>query len=148
MAAFVDANIPIFASGTSHPLKAPCQAIIIALLTRPGTGVSSAEVLQELLHVYLRRGETARARTTVVEFDEVLDARLEPITREDVLRAATGSFPARLQARDRLHLAVMERLGISDIISTDTGFDGVPGFRRLDPMTFASWREEVFGTVA
>jgi len=36
-----------------------------------------------------------------------------------------------LSARDAIHVAVMERQGISDILTFDTGFDPLPGIRRL-----------------
>ncbi len=59
------------------------------------------------------------------------------------MRAARLGIP-HLQARDLVHLATMERLGISAIISTDMGFDRVPGIRRLDPRLLGAWRDEVF----
>ena len=36
----------------------------------------------------------------------------------------------RLSARDAIHLAVMERNGVSTILSFDAGFDGFPGISR------------------
>jgi hypothetical protein len=37
----------------------------------------------------------------------------------------------RLSARDALHLAVMERHGITRIMTFDAGFDGYPGVLRV-----------------
>ena len=37
-----------------------------------------------------------------------------------------------LTARDLLHLAVMKQHGITEIITADRKFDGVPGIRRID----------------
>ena len=37
----------------------------------------------------------------------------------------------RLSARDAIHIAVMKREGIQQIMSFDAGFDGVPGIVRL-----------------
>jgi predicted nucleic acid-binding protein len=36
-----------------------------------------------------------------------------------------------LPARDALHLAVMERHGVSRVMSFDSHFDGVPGVTRI-----------------
>jgi predicted nucleic acid-binding protein len=36
-----------------------------------------------------------------------------------------------VSARDALHLAVMNRYGIEQILSFDKGFDGAPGVTRL-----------------
>ena len=37
----------------------------------------------------------------------------------------------RLSARDALHVAVMEKVGVSRILSFDDGFDSLPGIERL-----------------
>ncbi len=129
--------------GREHPLKAPCGEVIRAL-ARSSVGVANAEVLQEIFHVLWRRGEFDKARQTVVRFDLALSGRIEPVTREDVLRAAEMYLPPTLQARDRVHLAVMERLGITRIISVDAAYDAAPGIERLDPRALPSWRESVF----
>jgi predicted nucleic acid-binding protein len=38
---------------------------------------------------------------------------------------------SRLSARDAVHLAVMQRHGITRILSFDTGFDGIVGVERI-----------------
>ena len=38
---------------------------------------------------------------------------------------------SRLLARDAVHLAVMQRHGITRILSFDTGFDGIVGVERI-----------------
>jgi uncharacterized protein len=54
------------------------------------------------------------------------------IELEDVERAkATLHGTPRLSARDALHVAIMRRFEIDEIMSFDTGFDGLPGVRRL-----------------
>ena len=64
----------------------------------------------------------------------------------DVMVAA-GLAPAhpRLSARDLIHLAVMNRLGVTRIISADRGFDAVPDIELLDPAQFEEWRDSVVG---
>ena len=37
----------------------------------------------------------------------------------------------------------MQRFGITRIVSTDPGFDGLPGIERLDPMKVDEWRDTV-----
>jgi predicted nucleic acid-binding protein len=54
------------------------------------------------------------------------------IERADVLRAAEivenrGLF----SARDAIHIAVMERHGIAEIMSFDADFDRWPGLKRI-----------------
>ena len=53
-----------------------------------------------------------------------------PIETEDVIRASAIVRTSRLSARDGIHEAVMQRRGISTILSFDRAFDDVPGIIR------------------
>jgi len=93
--------------------------------------VTSAEVLQEILHRY---GAIARLDAVQPAFDALLGVVDEvfDITLKDVERAKQLLLARRgLPARDALHVAVMEREGITRIMSFDAGFDEVPGISRL-----------------
>ena len=142
MATFVDANVVIHATGTDAKLRALCGDICRDSALSATPLVTSAEVLQEILWVRQRtRGlESARlALRIAMESFQVV-----PLLPADVVRSAGyGEIPG-LQARDRVHLAVMERLGISRIISTDRAFDLADGITRLDPADFLAWRTETF----
>jgi predicted nucleic acid-binding protein len=142
---FVDSNITVYAFGGDHPHRANARTVLD--LSRSGRGDlwSDAETLQELMHVYLRREGIERARTAIRVFREALLDRIAVVTGEDVAAAVRLDLPLRVQSRDRVHVAVMQRLGLDTIISSDRGFDLVPGVRRLDPLGFEDWREEVFG---
>jgi predicted nucleic acid-binding protein len=88
-------------------------------------------VLQEILHRYVaihRRDAIQPAFDALLRVvDEVF-----PIELPDVERAKTVvlGHPA-LSARDAVHIAIMERQGISRIMSFDSGFDTYPGLERL-----------------
>ena len=57
---------------------------------------------------------------------------VHPIELEDVTRARRLAETApRLSARDAVHLAVMQRHGITRILSFDAGFDGMVGIERI-----------------
>ena len=53
----LDANIVIYALGREHPYRRPCRAIIIQLAERPNDYAVDAEMLQEILYVFHRRGK-------------------------------------------------------------------------------------------
>ena len=144
---YVDANVVIYSIGREHPLRKPCAAFL-ELAAHAGACFTSSEVFQEILNVLCRRGQIEAARRALRCFDETLNSRIEPVTREDVLRAAEFNLPPALQARDRVHLAVMERLGVTRIVTTDCDFDAISGIERLDPGSLASWRDSVFATGA
>ncbi len=145
MTGFVDTNIPTYAEGAPSIYKEPCLAVLGLAAGKPGTCLTSAMVLQELLYVRLRRAGIVAARLILVDFDNALNGLVEAVSREDVWRSAQLDLPTGLSGADRVHIAVMQRLGMSDIITTDRDFDGINGIRRLDPLDLAIWRDSVFG---
>lgn len=57
-------------------------------------------------------------------FAELMQGRREPVYAADVSAAvALADRYSELQARDLLHVAVMNRLGMRSLVSADTGFD-------------------------
>jgi len=134
---FVDANIPMYAAGAEHPLKRPCVAILEAIARGRLPGVTSVEVLQEILHRYSALGQRARAVEVATRFLRILPAPL-PVALAD-LRRAMELLPLHhgLQARDALHVAVMENHGVTYIISADQHFDSAAGIVRVDPTAWA-----------
>jgi predicted nucleic acid-binding protein len=66
---------------------------------------------------------------------------VEAIQAADVEAAATlADEHSELDARDLLHAAVMARLGSTQIVSADKGFDRIPQIERLDPAHVGVWR--------
>ena len=117
--------------GAAHPNKADAQLILESLVAAKRRLVCDAEVLQEILHRYSaieRREAIAPAFRVLLDVvDEVL-----PIERQDVLRAASiVSGKQNQSARDALHIAVMERYGITSIFSFDADYDRWPGLERI-----------------
>ena len=143
-AAFIDANVPIYAAGRAHPLKEPCVQVLLLAAEHPQAFVTDAEVLQELLHRYLALRLWPQGRGAFQRFSEILQERVEAVQAVDVHHAAGLADTHReLGARDLLHAAVMHRLGVRRIISADMGFDRLPEIERLDPAQEPSWRHLV-----
>lgn len=145
--AFLDANIPIYAAGSRHPLKEPCHQVLELVAKHSRMFVTNAEVLQELLHRYVALRMWPHPGMQVFErFALLMRDRVEPIRGADVEEAAilAGSYP-QLSARDLVHAAVMTRLGLTQIVSADIGFDGIAGIERLDPAKVRSWSKRVIG---
>ena len=133
MRVFVDTNIFIHAAGAEHPLKAPCAELLRRAATGELDATTSAEVVQELHHVYRRRGlirdGVQLARQVANLFPDLL-----PITRADVLRSGELlSAHPQLSPRDALHVATALNNQITTILSVDADFDQVPDIRRMDP---------------
>ena len=143
-AAFIDANVPIYASGREHPNKEPCAQILTMVAERPLSFVTDVEVLQELLHRYLASRRWILGRRVLRDFAEAMQDRIEPVYEEDVhLAGSLADRHPEVSARDLVHTAVMQRLGVDRIISSDADFDRLPGVTRLDPAGVGSWRDSV-----
>jgi len=118
---FVDSNLFVYAVGRPHPLREEARAFFTAA-GREGTPLAtSAEVLQELLHIYLpvQRAGTLDA---AIELASRSVDRVFPVEAADVAeaRALLDEHPA-LAARDLLHLAVCRRHGVAGIKTFDRG---------------------------
>lgn len=118
MSTFVDTSVFVYAVGRPHPLREPARDILVEG-TAAGGLCTSAEVLQELLHIYLPVGRASDlqrawtlARGTVTE--------VWPVEVEDVelARLAARSRPG-LSARDLVHWASCRRRGVSRIHTFD-----------------------------
>jgi predicted nucleic acid-binding protein len=130
---FIDTAVIMYAGGAEHPLRNPCGRIIKGVADGDIDAVTSAEVIQEILHRFIsvRRPDTGRAQAI-----EALDvfAPVLPITHALMRRVPDLAirYPS-LAARDLVHVATCIHEGITDIVSPDRGFDQVAEVRRIDP---------------
>ncbi|MGH9815426.1 MAG: type II toxin-antitoxin system VapC family toxin [Candidatus Acidiferrales bacterium] len=130
---FLDTNILLYALGAPHALKSVCAD----LLRRVGAGsvqaITNTEVVQEILHVYSRRGERKKglavARDTVALFSDLLS-----VTRNDAILACDlmRRYPT-VGARDAIHAATMFSNGIQRIVSLDPDYDVIREIERIAP---------------
>jgi uncharacterized protein len=118
---FVDTNVFMYAVGREHPLRKPAQQFFERAISQ-GTRArlcTSAEVLQELLHVYIpvQRMQTLDAALRLI--DGVIDD-IWSIDADDV-RLARDLAEAQpgLGARDLLHLACCKRRDVTQIKTYD-----------------------------
>jgi hypothetical protein len=117
--------------GAEHANKVEARRLLETCIHRDERLVTDAEVLQEILHRY---GAIARRDAIQPAFDTILGVIDEVfgIELQDVERAKTVMLRSdRLSARDALHVAVMERHRVTQILTFDTAFDSVPGVRRV-----------------
>jgi len=127
---FVDSNVPMYVVGASHPNKAAAAGALESALLAGERLVTSAEVLQEILHRYCAIRRMPLVDQCLAVITGLVD-RVLPVEQRDVLAARDLIAEHRLGARDALHVAVMQRHGIEHVLSFDTHFDRVPGLLRL-----------------
>jgi predicted nucleic acid-binding protein len=134
---FIDVNIPMYAGGTSHALREPSQRVIRAIAAGQLDAVTDAEIFQEILYRYFYINEREKGFRIFDNFYRVMLGRILPVEDADVQRARilAEQYPA-LSPRDLIHLGIVLRHQIQDIVTADTGFDAVKEVHRIDPTTF------------
>jgi predicted nucleic acid-binding protein len=131
---FLDSNVPMYVVGAAHPNKEAARRILERLVAGRERLVTDAEVIQEILHRYT----AIQRRDAIVPCIDALMGLADDvaaITVDDALRArelVCDPGLAGLSARDAIHVAVMERLGVTKIVSFDQGFDQIEGLERID----------------
>ena len=128
---FVDSNVPMYLVGAEHPNKSRAQLLLQTAVAQGERLVTDVEVLQEILHRYaaLRRLDAIQpafdALLGVVDDVFPIDAADVALAKEVLLGGLS------LTARDALHIAVLERYGVSKVMSFDSDFDRRPGLMRI-----------------
>lgn len=127
---FVDSNVPMYLVGADHPHKHDARRVLERFVADGRRLVTSAEVAQEILHRYRAIDRPAAIQPALDVLLAVTDEVL-PVESVDVI-AAKDVLVSRwsLSARDALHVAVMQRHGIDEVLSFDRHFDLMPGLTR------------------
>lgn len=131
---FLDANVFLYALGADSPHRTPCRDVLQAVGQGKLDGITSSEVLQEILHVRSRRVNVADA-SIAVRAAANLVADVIPVTSHDVLEACRLlEAHASLGARDAVHAAVMKNSQVHVLVSVDRDFDVIVDLKRIEPV--------------
>ena len=124
---FVDTNVFMYAVGRPHPLQGPARLFFSECVRNQTPLVTSAEVLQELVHAYIpaRRLDALDAAIMLLKRSSV---QVWPLEEEDVTLAREfhEQYPG-LQARDLCHLACCRRRGVRNIKTFDQDLARIAG---------------------
>ena len=132
----VDTNVFIYGAGRPHQYKESCAKLSAELIRGEHDANIDTELLQEVLFLFWRR---ERIDEGLRMLDRIVTGFPDPfaVTLIDV-RAAREilSRHRKVSPRNAIHAAVVLTHGLEGIISTDRGFNGIPGVTRFDPMEF------------
>ena len=122
---FVDANVIMYAVGRPHPLKDAAREFFNEAGRTGARLFTSAEVLQEMAHVYLPSGRS-RNFDAAVELIARAEIEVWPLEEADVA-LARDLFKRHpdLQTRDLCHLASCRRRDIHEIKTYDRAFAAI-----------------------
>ncbi len=127
---FVDSNVPMYLVGADHPHKHDARRLLERFVADGRRLVTNAEVVQEILHRYRAIDRPAAIQPALDALLAVTDEML-PVEPLDVI-AAKDVLLSRwaLSARDALHVAIMRRHGIDEVLTFDRHFELIPGLTR------------------
>ncbi|MBW3661375.1 MAG: type II toxin-antitoxin system VapC family toxin [Gemmatimonadetes bacterium] len=125
---FVDANVFMYAVGRDHPLAEASRSFFKRSLEKGAPLVTSAEVLQEILHAYLPVDRLADFDAAVA-LATARTTEVWPVEAEDVILARDlAERHSALSARDLLHRACCLRRDVGVVETYDralaAAFDG------------------------
>ena len=116
---FVDTSVFMYAVGKPHPLQSPAQRFFDESLRNRKPLFTSAEVVQELMHVYLRM-KRPHTLDSALELMDKAGVDVWPLEEGDVILARQlHDQQPTLSARDLCHLASCRRRGVREIMTFD-----------------------------
>lgn len=143
--AFLDTSVFLYAVGSHHRYREPCRRILVGAGRGEFEAVVNIEVLQEYVHVRSRKG-IERDAAALESTDIVSSCRVEDVDMA-TFQVALRTFVATpaVGFRDALHAATAASQLVDGVVSSDRGFDAVPGLTRYDPVDFADEMERRAG---
>lgn len=129
----LDTTVLVYATGVDHPLRGPCREIVRLIDDGRLHGTTTAEVIQEFVHVRTRRQGRADAARLGQDYADLL-APLLPVTA-DHLRDGLRHYQQvdRLGAFDAVLAAAALDAAADALVSADAAFDAVPRLRHVRP---------------
>ena len=142
---FLDANVPMYATGGDHPLKPACAWIMHEATEGRLPVAIDTELVQEILHRY---GAIRRWDLGVEMAETLLDIvpAVFPVETRDVRRAidlVRRYAPRGITSRHVVHAAVMLNNGLTHILSADEHFDIIEGITRIKVGTLDETRSDL-----
>ncbi len=124
---FVDTNVFMYAVGQSHPLRSRAQEFFDESIRDRRPLFTSAEVIQELMHVYLRM-KRPHTLDSALELIASAGVQVWPLEEADVIlaRQLHDRHPT-LEARNLCHLASCRRRNVREIKTFDRALASVFG---------------------
>ena len=127
---FVDTNVFMYFVGSEHPLRDEARGFFHGARRQSLRLVTSTEVLQEILHRYIRLGRRGTA-SAAFELVDATVSEVWPVERTDIelARGLADRYPG-LEARDLVHLACCIRHEARDLVTFDRGLASAWEVRR------------------
>lgn len=129
----LDTTVLVYAKGAEHPLREPCRTLVTAISNHQIEATTTAEVIQEFVHVRARRRGRSDAAALGLEYVDLLGP-LVPVSVSD-LRAGLVLFASidELGAFDSVLAAATKSANADTLVSADRAFSQVSGIEHVFP---------------
>ena len=129
----LDTTVLVYAKGEAHSLRAPCRELVAAIADGRLEATTTAEVIQEFVHVRARRRGRPDAVLLGRDYSELLSPLL--VVAHDHLREGLLLFRDNepLGAFDAVLAATAAASGASALVSADTAFGAIPDIPHVAP---------------
>jgi uncharacterized protein len=129
----LDTTVLVYAKGADHPLRKPCRDLVAAIAEDRIEATTTAEVIQEFVHVRARRRERRDAAALGRDYATLLSPLLT-ITRDNLQRGLTlFETTPRLGAFDAVLAAAAAKAGATALVSADTAFADLSDISHIIP---------------
>lgn len=129
----LDTTVLVYAKGSDHTLRGPCRQLIAAIAEGSLEATTTAEAIQEFVHVRARRRDRSDAAALGRDYADLLAPLLAPTDRE--LRRGLDLFEEHsdLGAFDAVLAAAALDAGADSLVSADAAFSGITDLRHAVP---------------
>jgi uncharacterized protein len=129
----LDTTVLLYAKGADHPLRDPTRRLIAAVTDGDIEATTTAEVIQEFVHVRARRRGRTEAVTLGEDYAELLSP-LVTVTAEQLHRGLEiFTRCERLGAFDAVLAAAALCIEADALVSADTAFGTIPALTHVNP---------------
>jgi predicted nucleic acid-binding protein len=129
----LDTTVLVYAKGADHPLRNPCRDLIAAVVAGRIRATTTAEVIQEFVHVRARRRGREDAAALGSAYTDLLSPLL--MLTEEHLRKGLALFELSpsLGAFDAVLAATALNSGARTLVSADAAFADIPQLSYISP---------------
>jgi len=131
-ALFIDSNIFFYAKIMDRKYGQPCAEVIRKIEKVEIAAATSVLIIAELANALRKYGLDDEVKD-VVDALFSLEITVLQVDSTDMRNAINIFNDSRISPYDCVHIAVMEKAGIEEIISADREFDKLPNIKRIDP---------------
>lgn len=131
----LDTTVLVYPVGKAHPLRDPCRRFIAAAADGRVNATTTAEVIQEFVHVRARRTTRSEASSLGADYAQLLSPLLANVEAELMSGLQLFAGVDGLGAFDAVLSAIALSRGADALISADAAFARVPGMTHIHPAT-------------